>query len=101
MARMSIQAASTLGIDVVIGEKAPCSPAARIAAGEVLFDGRWDDHAALAEMARRAPVVTLESEFVDATVLERLEALGTRVLPTPSSVRTVVGIRIVPAAGSR
>jgi 5-(carboxyamino)imidazole ribonucleotide synthase len=89
LGRMTIQAASALGIDVVVGEHVSRSPAGRLAQREVLFRGGWDDPDAIAEMARAAETITLESEFVDAGVLEQLEAHGATVLPTPASMRLV------------
>src|SRR5687767_2336364 len=89
LGRMTLQAASTLGIDVVIAERLADSPAARLTRHEVLFSNGWDDPAALAQLASLAPVATLESEFIDARVLAQLEALGTRVLPSPSCVAIV------------
>jgi len=89
LGRMTLQAASSLGIDVVIAEREPRSPAARLTDTSVVFKGGWGDDAALHELARLAPVVTLENEFVDAMVLERLEALGCRVRPSPGCVGVV------------
>ncbi len=89
LGRMTIQAAADLGLDVVVAERAADSPAARLTSASVVFEGGWGDERALQELARRAPVVTLENEFVDARLLERLQELGSRVLPTPASVATV------------
>ncbi len=89
LGRMTIQAASALGIDVVVGDGKPRSPAGRLAQGEVIFTGGWDDDAAIHDIASRAPTITLENEFVDAGVLEKLEAAGATVLPSPDCVRTV------------
>src|SRR5919206_619969 len=49
----------------------------------------WGDDTALRQLARLAPVVTLENEFVDAMVLERLETLGCQVRPSPGCVGVV------------
>lgn len=89
LGRMTIQAASTLGIDAVVGDGKPRSPAGRLAQGEVIFSGGWDDDDAISEIARKTAVITLENEFVDAGVLEKLEAAGATVLPSPECVRTV------------
>jgi 5-(carboxyamino)imidazole ribonucleotide synthase len=89
LGRMTLQAASTLGIDVIIGDGKPGSPAGRLAQGEVLFNGGWDDDQAISAIASQAPVITLENEFVDAGVLEKLERAGATVLPSPDCVRTV------------
>lgn len=92
LGRMTLQAASRLGIDVVIGELTPDAPAARMTDTSILFNrgrGGWADPAAQQELASRAPVVTLESEFVDAEALASLEALGVAVRPLPACVGVV------------
>jgi len=89
LGRMTLQAASTLGIDVVVAERFPDSPAARLTSQSVVFSHGWDESAALDRFARLAPVVTLENEFVDAGVLDALERRGTLVLPPPACVRVV------------
>jgi 5-(carboxyamino)imidazole ribonucleotide synthase len=89
LARMTLQAASALGLDVVIAERFPDSPAARLTAHNVVFMAGWDDAAALDRLARLTSIVTLENEFVDAAVLEALERRGARVLPAPACVRVV------------
>jgi len=86
---MTLEAASALGLDVVIGERFAQSPAARMTASSVVFDGTWDDAPALDAMAAQAPVITLENEFVDARVLAALAERGARVLPGPKCVGTV------------
>ncbi len=55
----------------------------------VVFPNGWDDAARLDELARLAPRVTLENEFVDAGVLRGLEQRGCVVLPSPECVATV------------
>jgi 5-(carboxyamino)imidazole ribonucleotide synthase len=86
---MTLQAASRLGVDVVIAERFADSPAARLTNRAIVFNADWRDPQALDELAAAARIVTLENEFVDWRVLESLEARGTRVLPAPSCVRTV------------
>ena len=89
LGRMTLQAASRFGIDVIIGERFPDSPAARLTSSSVVFENGWADQSALEAMVRLAPVVTLENEFVDWRVLRRLEELGSRVLPSPACVGVV------------
>src|SRR5918912_3887930 len=89
LGRMTLEAASTLGLDVIIAERFPDSPAARMTASSIVFARGWQDQQALKALAQQAPVVTLENEFVDAGVLANLEGLGSRVWPPPSSVRVV------------
>ncbi|WIG59593.1 MAG: N5-carboxyaminoimidazole ribonucleotide synthase [Ktedonobacterales bacterium] len=87
LARMTAEAASRLGLEVAILEREPGSPAARIAAREVV--GAWDDRAKLADLAADTLVVTLENEFVDAPALAELAATGVPVFPTPHTLATV------------
>ncbi len=89
LGRMTLQAASALGIDVVIAERFADSPAARLTSRSVVFRDGWDDARALDELAGMAKVVTLENEFVDAAVLRELEQRGCTVLPSPACVATV------------
>jgi 5-(carboxyamino)imidazole ribonucleotide synthase len=89
LGRMTLQAASALGLDVVIAERFSDSPAARLTSRSVVFEHGWADPQALASLGRLAPVITLENEFVDAGVLEDLERLGARVLPSPACMRVV------------
>src|SRR5262245_41229496 len=80
LARMTAEAGARLGIEVAILEREAGSPAARLAAREVV--GNWTDEACLAALARGVLAVTLENEFVDATALEWLAARGVPVFPT-------------------
>src|ERR1700730_14243427 len=89
LGRMTLQAASALGLEVVVAERFPNSPAARLTSRSIVFRDGWADRQALEQLALVAPVVTLESEFVDADVLDTLERLGARVLPSPACVRVV------------
>src|SRR5258707_7988990 len=89
LGRMTLQAASALGLDVVIAERFSDSPAARLTSQSVLFENGWDDAAALDRLAELATVVTLENEFVDWRVLQTLEARGVRVVPSPGCVGVV------------
>ena len=74
LGRMTLQAASRLGIDVVIAERFPNSPAARLTPYSVVFETGWNDPRALDQLASLAHVLTLENEFVDSHVLVALEA---------------------------
>jgi 5-(carboxyamino)imidazole ribonucleotide synthase len=89
LGRMTLQAASRLGIDVVVAERFPDSPAARMTSRSLVFPHGWDDPRALDQLAQLTRVVTLESEFVDWRVLEALEQRGVAVRPTPACVGVV------------
>jgi len=79
LARMTVEAASRLNFKVAILEAEEDSPAGRIAAFEIV--GHWSDLEALEKLSRACDVITLENEFVDAEVLQRLEAAGRPVYP--------------------
>lgn len=87
LARMTLQAAVPLGIDTAILADAPDSPAARVATHEVVGDAA--DPAVQAAFVDRATVITLENEFVDATILDALAARGARVLPGGATLRLI------------
>jgi 5-(carboxyamino)imidazole ribonucleotide synthase len=89
LARMTVQAASRLGLDVLIAERFPDSPAARLTSHSLVFADGWDDPHMLDQLSERCHTVTLESEFVDYRVLDQLEQRGTRVLPAPHCVGVV------------
>jgi len=87
LARMTAEAAARLGIEVAILEKESASPAARIAAREIV--GGWADHAALQKLAEGTLAMTLENEFVDAPALDWLAAQGVAVFPTGRTLAAV------------
>ena len=87
LARMTLQAAIPLGIDVAILADAPDSPAGRLTRHEIV--GGWDDAAALHAFAQLSEVVTLENEFVPAEVLEQLASSGIVVRPGADGLRVI------------
>lgn len=79
LARMTIQAAVSLGIDTVVLAETPDSPAGRLAQQEIV--GSWHDEGVLRCFAEAVDVVTLENEFVDEQVLVQLAKWGKVVQP--------------------
>ena len=79
LARMTAAAALPLGVEVLVLEKNPHSPAARLSPDSIVGD--WSDPAKLLDFAGRCDVITLENEFVDAGALARLEQAGHRLFP--------------------
>lgn len=79
LARMTLQAAVPFAIDTVVLADTPDSAAGRIACHEVI--GGWHDAAALRRFADLVDIITLENEFVDAAVLERLTSWNKQVRP--------------------
>jgi 5-(carboxyamino)imidazole ribonucleotide synthase len=90
LARMTAEAASTLGVEVAILEREAHSPAGRIAAREVVgMGGSWTDAGALASLAEGALAATLENEFTDVAALEAFEARGLPIFPSARTLATV------------
>jgi 5-(carboxyamino)imidazole ribonucleotide synthase len=87
LARMTAEAAATLGIEVAILEHEANSPGGRIAARELT--GAWTDEEALAALAQNALAVTLENEFVEVAALKWLAAHGIPIFPTARTLATV------------
>jgi 5-(carboxyamino)imidazole ribonucleotide synthase len=87
LARMTIGAATKLGSDVHILERAPDSPAARLCARAAVGD--WNDPAVLRRFAAETDVVTLENEFVDAAALAAIEEAGIPLLPSAACLSRV------------
>jgi 5-(carboxyamino)imidazole ribonucleotide synthase len=84
LARMTAIAALPLGCEVVVLEKNPFSPAARLSPDSIVGD--WSDAATLMKFAGRCDVITLENEFVDAAALEVLENAGHKVFPSAKCI---------------
>jgi 5-(carboxyamino)imidazole ribonucleotide synthase len=87
LARMTLQAAVPLGIDVAILAEAPDSPAGRLTQHE--YVGSWNDIATLRHFADMVDVVTLENEFVDAEVLDHLARWNKLVRPGAAVLRLI------------
>jgi 5-(carboxyamino)imidazole ribonucleotide synthase len=87
LARMTAMAAYQLGCDVAVLERNNYSPAAILAANSIVGD--WASLEALTKLAGQVDVLTVENEFIDASLLESLERFGTRLLPGAGSLRLV------------
>jgi 5-(carboxyamino)imidazole ribonucleotide synthase len=87
LAQMTAQAAVSLGIELAIFERDADSPASRLTRHSVV--GEWDDPRALDQFAALCDSVTLENEFVDASVLAGLSRRGLAVYPTAETLARV------------
>jgi 5-(carboxyamino)imidazole ribonucleotide synthase len=79
LAKMTAQAASTLGCETVILERSLEFPAQAVDTQAIVGD--WCDPETLFRLAEGVDAVTLENEFVPASSLATLEARGVLVLP--------------------
>jgi 5-(carboxyamino)imidazole ribonucleotide synthase len=84
LGRMLAEAASRLGFDVTVLERAADSPAGRVA--KKLLVAPYDDAEALKALAEASDVVTYEFENVPAASLETLLGLGVEVAPGPKAL---------------
>lgn len=84
LARMMVQAAIPLGIDIRVLAERPDDSAARVAPYVDL--GSPDDPEALAAFAARCDVVTLDHELVNLDALEAITAAGGLVRPGPRTL---------------
>ena len=84
LGRMLAEAASPLGVDVIVLDPTDPCPAAGVATDQIVAD--FDDADAIAELAERADVLTLEIELADPIALEAVDA---PVEPAPSTLATI------------
>ncbi len=87
LAKMTAQAASQLGCEVVILERSADFPASSLAAESLIAD--WNTPEPLLKLASMVDVLTLENEFVPARVLQVVEAKGHRVWPSSQTLSLV------------
>jgi len=87
LARMTTIAAQQLGCDVVVLENNRLSPAATFASHSIIGD--WKTSEALFKLASQVDVVTLENEFVEASLLAELEEAGHTVWPSSRTLALV------------
>ena len=87
LARMTVQAAIALGLDVAIFEREPDSPAGRLTQREVV--GPWESTELQRRFAALCDVITLESEFVDPALLAAFAEAGTPVHPGAATLAVV------------
>ncbi|RQG99612.1 5-(carboxyamino)imidazole ribonucleotide synthase [Natrarchaeobius oligotrophus] len=88
LGRMLAEAASPLGVDLIVLDPTPDCPAATVARDQIVAD--FDDEEGIRELADRSDVLTFEIELADQTVLERVgEETGTPVHPKPATLETI------------
>lgn len=89
LAKMLLQEASKLGLDVAVLDPSPLCPAAPLAGR--LVTGGYHDAAAIRRLAEDCEVLTYDLEHVDTAALAALEAsnAGLRVYPSPASMALV------------
>lgn len=86
LARMTVQAAQSLGRSAVVFADQEDSPAFAVANHRMW--ARYDDQHALIELARLVPVVVIDWENIPVAALTFLVSLGVDVAPLPSLLAT-------------
>ncbi|WP_340099348.1 5-(carboxyamino)imidazole ribonucleotide synthase [Salinibaculum salinum] len=88
LGRMLGEAATPLGIDLVVSDPTPDAPAAPVASEQVVGD--FDDEETIRAVAEQSDYLTFEIELADPDALERVsEETGTPVHPHPETLRTI------------
>ncbi|OVA14682.1 N5-carboxyaminoimidazole ribonucleotide mutase PurE domain [Macleaya cordata] len=87
LGQMLCQAASQMGIKVMVLDPLENCPASSLAYHHVV--GRFDDSTAVQEFAKRCGVLTVEIEHVDVATLEKLEQQGVDCQPKASTIRII------------
>ncbi|MCC6865077.1 MAG: 5-(carboxyamino)imidazole ribonucleotide synthase [Ignavibacteria bacterium] len=87
LARMSLFAGKRLGFDIAILEKESGSPAGQLTHLE--FTGSPINKTLLKKFSACSDVITLENEFIDYKILEYIENLGTKVLPSSETISLI------------
>jgi len=88
LGRMLGEAATPLGMDLLVVDPTPDAPASPVAREQLVAD--FDDREALHELAERVDYLTYEIELAGTDVLEAVsEETGTPVHPHPDTLRTI------------
>jgi len=88
LGRMLAEAASPLGVDLVVLDPTPDCPASSVAADQIVAD--FDDADAVNELASRVDALTFEIELADPDVLAAAsEEHGVPVQPDPGTLETI------------
>ncbi len=87
LAKMTALSALQLGCDVIVLERKPDSPAARLATHSLVGD--WNDPAELLKLAAQVDVVSIENEFLDTEALAKLEQAGHKLFPRTATLRLI------------
>ena len=88
LGRMLGEAATPLGIELVVSDPTPEAPALPVARKQVVGD--FDDEETIRAVAEQADYLTFEIELADPDALERVsEETGTPVHPHPETLRTI------------
>lgn len=86
LAKMLTNSAYRMGINVAVIEKEKSSPAGDMT--QLEFVGSWEDDVILNQFLESCDIVTLENEFIDPEILEKVEAKRS-IYPSPHTLRLI------------
>jgi 5-(carboxyamino)imidazole ribonucleotide synthase len=84
LGRMLTEAALKLDFGVIVLDPTPNSPASQVGAEQIIGD--WYDADSLKELVERADYITVETEHLDAKLLDSLSASGESINPSPQTI---------------
>lgn len=87
LAKMSSYAATRLGFQVLIIDKAPDSPAAAVSNSNI--SGWVDNKNDFENFIEKSDVITLENEFIDFSYLKKIEERGKKVVPSAKTISLI------------
>src|SRR5688572_13453188 len=87
LGRMLTEAATGMGLKIVVVDPNPDCPAHQVGAEEITAD--LQDAQAIKELAKRSDIITVEIEHLNADVLSELEAAGKPVHPNAASIKLI------------
>ncbi|MBW0178236.1 5-(carboxyamino)imidazole ribonucleotide synthase [Sediminibacterium sp.] len=87
LGRMLLQAAANYTVETYVLENDPHCPSAHLC--HHFVQGNINDFDTVYQFGKGLDVLTIEIESVNVDALEKLEAEGVKVFPTPSAIRTI------------
>ncbi len=87
LGRMLAQAAKKLGVETIVLDPTPQSPAGQVASKQIIGD--FKDPKKILELAEKVDYLTFEIESAEAKILKALEKAGKKVNPSPQTLETI------------
>lgn len=87
LGKMLAQEAKQMGYKVVVLDPKPHAPAGQICDEQIVAE--FSDFGAIERLAMKTNVLTYEFEHIDVAVLEKIEAIGYRVVPSARTLKKI------------
>ena len=87
LGKMLTLAAKKMGFFVIVTDPTPNSPAGQVADRQIVGD--YKDAKATRQLARLSDVITIEAEFVNDEVLQKIASSGKSVHPSPKTISII------------